>query len=402
MLRKLSLFLLTVVCSFSLSMLAVSAAEMTKTGMADSLKEMGLFLGGSNGYDLERAPTRAEASVMLIRLLGKESVAKQENATHPFTDVPSWASPYVGYMYKNGLTSGIGKNLFGSVQLASPQQFSTFLLRAVGYDDTKGDFAYATAMDKAVTVGVLSAGQKAELASAGFLRGDMVEMAYQTLSVSVKTGEKTLLQELVSNKAVTDLAADHSGLLPTTVPVVAPASPPAPTPQPTTAPVAVPAENELTYDELGESFPATNFIPIVSDKKIEFTTATITLSSEMVKVKYSPDAELIDSLSVRAAVSQIVGYSGTVNVVISSMGSTAGAPSGLVFQKYYQGSKPWFKTPSQLGAAGIQAGCIGNSNDFGYMVRAYDETDHLIGIAVIKAVMGTYQNVVLLTNPDEL
>ena len=58
------------------AMLTASAFAANYTNCADSLHEMGLFQGTQNGYDLDRTPTRAEAAVMLVRLLGKEAEAQ--------------------------------------------------------------------------------------------------------------------------------------------------------------------------------------------------------------------------------------------------------------------------------------------------------------------------------------
>ena len=66
---------------------------------------------------MDRAPTRQEAVVMLVRLLGQEKTAQNGAYQHPFTDVASWASPYVGYAYQNGLAQGIGVTTFGGQQL---------------------------------------------------------------------------------------------------------------------------------------------------------------------------------------------------------------------------------------------------------------------------------------------
>jgi len=79
---------------------------------AEELKRLELFKGTDNGFELERAPSRVEVVVMLIRLLGKESEAlssspPSDSPGHPFTDVPAWADAYVSFAYKNGLTKGI-------------------------------------------------------------------------------------------------------------------------------------------------------------------------------------------------------------------------------------------------------------------------------------------------------
>ncbi len=85
-------------------------------GLAEDLKALGLFKGVSaTEFDLNRNPTRVEAIVMLIRLLGKESDALNNTSTHhPFTDVPAWADSYVGYAYQMGLTNGSSATKIGS------------------------------------------------------------------------------------------------------------------------------------------------------------------------------------------------------------------------------------------------------------------------------------------------
>lgn len=66
---------------------------------AAALKQLGLFKGVSEtDFDLDRAPSRTEALIMLIRMLGKESEALSGSWRHPFTDVDSWADKYIGYI----------------------------------------------------------------------------------------------------------------------------------------------------------------------------------------------------------------------------------------------------------------------------------------------------------------
>lgn len=68
--------------------LTFSAGAANFTNCADALHEMGLFSGTDKGYELDRAPTRAESAVMLVRLLGGEKEATEKNYKTPFTDVP--------------------------------------------------------------------------------------------------------------------------------------------------------------------------------------------------------------------------------------------------------------------------------------------------------------------------
>ena len=62
---------------------------------AQMLYDLGLFRGTEKGFELEQPMTRAEAAVMLTRFLGAEQTALEGAWTHPFTDVPEWAAPYL-------------------------------------------------------------------------------------------------------------------------------------------------------------------------------------------------------------------------------------------------------------------------------------------------------------------
>ncbi len=102
-----------VIGSLAAAMLASGASAADFTSSADVLKNLGLFQGSEAGYDLDRAPDRAEAATMMVRLLGKEAEAKtyyEANADKfPFTDLDNgyeWAKPYVAWLYDQGLTSG--------------------------------------------------------------------------------------------------------------------------------------------------------------------------------------------------------------------------------------------------------------------------------------------------------
>lgn len=99
------------------------------------LYALGLFRGTDVGFELPREATRAEAVTMIVRLLDAEEEALAENLPHPFSDVPEWASPYIGWAYQNGVTNGISDTEFGSSMTVSAQMYVTMLLRALGYVD---------------------------------------------------------------------------------------------------------------------------------------------------------------------------------------------------------------------------------------------------------------------------
>lgn len=170
--------------------------------LAETLKTLGLFVGSDKGFELDRAPTRVEEVVMLIRLLGKEQEALGGSWTHPFTDVPAWADKYIGYAYENRLAGGIGGGKFGTDTPATAQMFATFVLRAMGYtDDTRGgtDFTYAKATDFAMERGLIAGQGDID----GFDRGACVRIMEAALRQK-KNGGDLLWRELASEGVFTE------------------------------------------------------------------------------------------------------------------------------------------------------------------------------------------------------
>lgn len=168
---------------------------------ADQLKDLGLFQGTEQGYELDRAPTRAEAATMLVRLLGKEGEAKTLDYTAPFTDLADWEKPYVQYLYDNGLTTGATATTFEPEEGCSAQMYTTFLLRALGYSDAEaGDFTYAQAVSFGESIGLVD---YANCNQDNFLRDHVAAMSLTALNTPVKGDENTvLLEKLVADGAV--------------------------------------------------------------------------------------------------------------------------------------------------------------------------------------------------------
>ena len=151
--RKLRMVLASVLAVASVAMTAGAASY---DNCADRLSDLGLFQGTGEGYELDRAPTRAEAATMLVRLLGAEEEAQALEYTAPFTDLDGWQEPYVQYLYDNGLTTGATATTFEPEDTCSAQMYTTFLLRALGYSDAAGgDFAYSGAVDFGESIGLV-------------------------------------------------------------------------------------------------------------------------------------------------------------------------------------------------------------------------------------------------------
>lgn len=181
-----------------------AAAHLSFEDEAEKLHAMGLFQGTGSGFALDRAPTRAEAIVMLVRLLGKEEEAEATLSNvqqHPFEDVPNWANPHVTYAYNHGLTTGMSATRFGSAENATMAQYNTFLLRALGYDDSAGDFHWQESTQKLIDLGMTTK-QRYNDDPDVFLRGHVVDLSYHALVMTMKNEEITLLDKLVADGAV--------------------------------------------------------------------------------------------------------------------------------------------------------------------------------------------------------
>ena len=209
--KKTLSFILVLSFVFSLTSLASAATTTSVTSTLDranALKNLNLFTGTEKGFDLDRAPTRVEAVVMLLRMLGEEKAALDSTLASPFTDVPTWATKYIAYAYKKGYTNGTTKTTFGSNNLASPEQFVTFMLRALGYSD-KREFDWAHSIEFAESLGIVASGKYIK-GSTSFMRGDCVDVMFSFLAAKEK-GKTTTLAESLINSNIIDITTAYFG-----------------------------------------------------------------------------------------------------------------------------------------------------------------------------------------------
>ena len=178
---------------------------------AEKLSTIEVFKGTGSSYELDREPTRLEGIVMLIRLLGKEdeAMALSDEQSSVFSDVPPWGVKYTNYAYQNGLTNGIGNNLFGSTDTMNAQTFHTFLLRALGYDDSAGDFSWNTSNKFIYEMGIVDASYYLDILTTTFLRDHVAKSAYDALYADYKGSDITLLDRLVASGDINQSAADQ-------------------------------------------------------------------------------------------------------------------------------------------------------------------------------------------------
>ena len=186
-----------------------SAARPTAGGAADALYALGLVGGygknadGSVNFALGEKLTRAQAFVLVVRFVGAEKDATSSVQSHPFTDVPAWANPYIGYVYANGITKGVSETRFDPDTPVSEAAFLTIMLRVLGYNDGAGDFKWDDPYTLAQSVGIVDA--KADT----FNRGSAFVICYRALTATVKSGN-SIAEQLIAKGVFTKEAYDKA------------------------------------------------------------------------------------------------------------------------------------------------------------------------------------------------
>ena len=168
---------------------------------AELLSELGIFKGSNLGFELERVPTRQEALIMLIRLLGEEDAALAYTGKSPFTDLTGWPEGrnYIHYGSAKGYTNGIDAVTFNQYGAASRHVYLTYVLRALGYDDKAGDFVWNTTSDDlAVKIGLMTSKQLAAMEQSGFYRDHVALISRNALTAELKNGSMTLGEHLAT------------------------------------------------------------------------------------------------------------------------------------------------------------------------------------------------------------
>ena len=74
-------------------------------------------------------------AVIMCNLLGLKT-----GGTHPFTDVPAWAAPYVAACYNNGIIAGVSATQFNGDANVTAVQAGLMLMKALGYFGYAGEF----------------------------------------------------------------------------------------------------------------------------------------------------------------------------------------------------------------------------------------------------------------------
>ena len=231
--KRLLIIILLIVISAFLAIGTANAAPNAKdaSDAADKLYTLGLLSGigsntdGSPDFALDRPVTRAEAIVIVVKLIGKETEALEGSTEAPYIGVPDWATPYVGFAYGNDLLKSVCNTFYGVGNYIPAGEFAHILHQAVRYVseiDLSPDDSSVLASDAE------SAGKSGNTEASVFLRGDMALIALNALTISNSGSDKTLCSWLIDAGVITQSAAINTGLIAGTAPVEAESNTPSP------------------------------------------------------------------------------------------------------------------------------------------------------------------------------
>ena len=100
------------------------------------LKAVGVMTGDDKGnFNPDANVTRNEMAVIMCNLLGLKT-----GGSHPFTDVPAWATPYVAACYNNGIIAGVSADKFSGDANVTAVQAGLMVMKALGYFGFAGEF----------------------------------------------------------------------------------------------------------------------------------------------------------------------------------------------------------------------------------------------------------------------
>ena len=194
--RALSLGLTAAMIS-GLMVMGTSAASSSYTDVADTdnveaievLKAVGIMVGDENGdFNPDENVTRNEMAVVMSNLMAYNVATYAD--TSPFTDVPSWAEPYVAACWTNGITAGTSATTYGGSEDVTTAQAALMLMKALGY------FQYSSDFGSDWQLSTISQGNKIDLfenvdsgVQQAMTRNDLAQLVLNTLEAGTVEAE---------------------------------------------------------------------------------------------------------------------------------------------------------------------------------------------------------------------
>ena len=215
---------------------AASYADVTSEDNQEAievLQAVGIMVGDENGnFNPDQNVTRNEMAVVMSNLMAY-NVATYKN-TSPFTDVPSWAEPYVAACWTNGITAGYSDTIYGGSDTVTTAQAALMLMKALGY------FQYSSDFGNDWQLAAVSQGNRIDLfedvdsgVREAMTRNDLAQLVLNTLEAgtveaetngSISVGDITIVNDVkynfvtsgrdyaysINNKLATDNNGEYS------------------------------------------------------------------------------------------------------------------------------------------------------------------------------------------------
>ena len=196
--RALSLGLTAAMIS-GLMVMGSSAASSSYTDVADTdnveaievLKAVGIMVGDESGnFNPDQQVTRNEMAVVMSNLMAYNVATYKD--TSPFTDVPSWAEPYVAACYTNKITAGTSATTYGGSESVTTAQAALMVMKALGY------FQYSTDFGGDWQLATVAQGNKIDLftdvdsgVKEAMTRNDVAQLVLNALEAGTVEAEKS-------------------------------------------------------------------------------------------------------------------------------------------------------------------------------------------------------------------
>lgn len=191
--RALSLALSSVML-LGMMVVGTSAASYPDVDSQDNLEAievlemLGVMSGDEKGnFNPDNKITRNEMAVVMTHLLNLK-----EGGSTPFTDVPSWAQPYVGAIYNAGVTSGTSATTYGGSANVTATEAALMVMKALGYFGYQGEFGdnWSVAVVKKATQIDLFNGVSASVSSQ-ITRSEAAQICLNALKADVTVVTQT-------------------------------------------------------------------------------------------------------------------------------------------------------------------------------------------------------------------
>lgn len=210
--RALSLALSSVML-LGMMVVGTSAASYPDVDSQDNLEAievlqmLGVMKGDEKGnFNPDAKVTRNEMAVIMTHLLNLNV-----GGTSPFTDVPTWAQPYVAACYANGVTSGTSATTYSGSANVTATEAALMVMKALGYFGYQGEFGdnWSLAVVKQATKIGLFDGVSAAVTSQ-ITRSEAAQICLNALESTVTVVTQTGGGSVVTGDASINLTASYS------------------------------------------------------------------------------------------------------------------------------------------------------------------------------------------------